>query len=88
MKYAQFKTLTKYNTVNLAIIAYKDILSNGAYTRSNTIYAYTPTPEPNWDGKFYMPADEDLIEAGLFKYITLVDEIPVEVKDEEIVNPI
>lgn len=82
MKYAQFETIEAYNAVNVAIIAYKDELSGGEYTRTNTLYAYDPEPEPNWDGKFYMPAEPDLVEAGLFYEVTLLDSMPVEPVEE------
>lgn len=81
-RYAQFETIEQYNAVNVAIIAYKDELSGGEYTRTNTLYAYPPEPEPEWDGKYYMPAKPDLVEAGLFEGVTLLDEVPVEPVEE------
>ncbi len=82
IRYAQFETIEAYNTVNVAIIAYKDELSGGEYTRTNTLYAYTPEPEAEWDGYYYMPAEPDLVEAGLFDGVTLLDSIPVEPVEE------
>jgi hypothetical protein len=81
-RYAQFETIEAYNAVNVAIIAYKDELSGGEYTRTNTLYAYTPEPEPNLDGKYYMPAEPDLVEAGLFDGVTLLDSVPVVETDQ------
>lgn len=82
IRYAQFETIEAYNAVNVAIIAYKDELSGGEYTRTNTLYAYSPEPEPNWDGKYYMPAEPDLVEAGLFDGVTLLDSVPVVEQDQ------
>lgn len=82
IRYAQFTTIEAYNAVNTAIIAYKDELTGGEYTRTNTLYAYNPEPEANWDGMYYMPATPDLVEAGLFEGVTLLDSVPVEPVEE------
>lgn len=81
-RFAQFETIEAYNAVNVAIIAYKDELSGGEYTRTNTLYAYPPEPEPNWDGKYYMPAEPALIAANLFEGVTLLDSVPVVETDQ------
>lgn len=81
-RFAQFETIEAYNAVNVAIIAYKDELTNGEYTRTNTLYAYNPEPEPNWDECYYMEALPIYISNGLFNDITIIDSIPIEINDE------
>lgn len=82
MKYAQFASLEAYNAVNVAIAQYKDQLTNGEYSRTETSYEYNPTPEAHADGFYYMPAEPDLIEAGLFEGVTLLDSVPVVETDQ------
>jgi len=74
-RFAQFNSIEAYNAVNLAIVAFKDVASGGEYTRTGTIYEYDHEPEPH-DGFYYMPALPELVEAGLFEGVTLLDEIP------------
>lgn len=83
-KVAQFTSLEAYNEVNTAIAAYKDIQTNGEYNRTHTLYEYNPQPEPNWDGYFYMPAVTDMVKAGLFDGVVLLDSIPIEIIEEEL----
>jgi hypothetical protein len=82
IRYAQFTTLEAYNAVNTAIVAWKDQQTNGEYSRTDTVYEYSPEPEANWDGMYYMPATPDMVEAGLFEGITLLDSVPVEPVEE------
>ncbi len=82
MKHAQFTTIESYNEVNVAIAQYKDSLTNGEYSRTETAFEYNPNPEPHWNGMFYMPAKPNQVEAGLFEGVTLLDEIPIEVIEE------
>jgi len=74
-RFAQFNSIEAYNAVNLAIVAFKDAASGGEYTRTGTIYEYEPNPDPQ-DGFYYMPALPELVEAGLFDGVILLDEIP------------
>jgi len=75
VKFAEFETIEAYNAVNLAIVAFKDVASGGEYTRTGTVYEYEPNPEPH-DGFYYMLALPELVEAGIFEGVTLLDEIP------------
>ena len=77
MKYAQFVSLEAYNAVNVAIAQYKDQLTGGEYSRTETSYEYNPTPEAHADGFFYMPAEPDCVAANLFEGVTLLDSVPV-----------
>jgi len=73
---AQFPTLEAYQSANLAIVAFKDAASGGEYTRTGTLYEYNPEPEPTWDGNYYMTATPEMVEAGVFTGVTLLDSIP------------
>lgn len=77
IRFAQFASLTAYNAVNVAIVQYKDQLTGGEYSRTETSYEYNPTPEAHADGFFYMPAEPALIAANLFEGVTLLDSVPV-----------
>jgi hypothetical protein len=74
-RFAQFNSIEAYNAVNLAIVAFKDVASGGEYTRTGTVYEYDHEPEPQ-DGFYYMPALPELVDAGLFEGVTLLDEMP------------
>lgn len=82
-RYAQFETIEAYNAVNLAIVAYKDAQTGGEYTRTGTVYEYTHEPEPV-NEKYYMPALPELVEAGIFNDILLLDTMPTELTLEEL----
>jgi hypothetical protein len=77
MKYAQFQTLEAYLAQDAKIVAYKDNLTNREFTRTETEYYYTPEPEQQWDGFYYMEAKPEFQEAGLFDGCVLLDSIPV-----------
>jgi hypothetical protein len=77
VRFAQFASIEAYNAVNLAIVAFKDVASGGEYTRTGTVYEYDHEPEPQ-DGFYYMPALPELVDAGLFEGVTLLDEMPEE----------
>jgi hypothetical protein len=77
VRFAQFNSIEAYNAVNLAIVAFKDVASGGEYTRTGTVYEYDHEPEPQ-DGFYYMPALPELVDAGLFEGVTLLDAIPTE----------
>jgi hypothetical protein len=77
VRFAQFNNTEAYNAVNLAIVAFKDAASGGEYTRTGTVYEYDHEPEPQ-DGFYYMPALPELVVAGLFEGVTLLDAIPTE----------
>ena len=77
-KYAQFQTLEAYLAQDAKIVAYKDQLTGGEFVRTVTEYYYTPEPEPNFDGLFYMEAKPEFQEAGLFSDCILLDQIPTE----------
>ena len=81
MKYAEFETLEAYNAVNIAIVAFKDAASGGEYTRTGTVYEYDHEPTP-MNGLYYMPALPELVQAGIFDGVTLLDEMPVEIIEE------
>ncbi len=81
-KFAKFNSIEAYNAVNLAIVTFKDVASGGEYTRTGTIYEYDHEPEPQ-DGFYYMPALPELVEAGIFEGVTLLDSIPVQIEIEE-----
>ena len=74
-KYAQL-TAEQYTTINASIVSYKNEQTGGEFERTKTEYYYTPDPEQNADGFYYMPAKTEFIEDGLFDGVTLVDEIP------------
>ena len=76
--FAKFETIEEYNTINKAIAAFKDIETNGEYSRTQTEFEYNPEPESNWDDMYYMPAESKFINAGLFNGIELVSVIPIE----------
>ena len=82
-RFAQFNSIEAYNLINVAIVAIKDVASGGEYTRTGTLYEYNPNPEPAWDGNYYMPATPDMVEAGVFEGVTLLDAIPDEQKPTE-----
>jgi hypothetical protein len=75
-RYAQFPALEAYQSANLQIVEIKDEASGGEYTRTGTLYEYNPEPEPEWDGKYYMTATADMVEAGVFEGVTLLDSVP------------
>ena len=79
VRFAQFQTIKAYNKVNASIVAYKDQQSNGEYTRTGTQYEYTPEPEKAWDGFYYMDVMPELVDAGLFEGVTVLDAIPIEI---------
>jgi len=81
-RFAQFNSIEAYNFINLAIVAFKDVASGGEYTRTGTIYEYDHEPEPQ-DGFYYMPALPELVEAGIFEGVTLLDEMTVQIEIEE-----
>jgi len=80
-RYAQFPTLKSYNAINKAIVAYKDKQTNGEYTRTGTVHEYTPEPE-QVNEFYYMPALPELVDAGLFDGVVLVDEMLIEIINE------
>jgi hypothetical protein len=84
IRFAQFDTHKAYNKVNASIVAYKDEKSGGEYTRTGTEYEYTSEPE-QIDGFYYMPALPELVEAGLFDGVTVLDGIPIEITQEDFV---
>ena len=73
-KYAQL-TAEQYATINASIVAYKNEQTGGEFERTETEYYYTPEPEQNADGFYYMEAKPEFVEAGLFDGVVLVDEI-------------
>jgi hypothetical protein len=83
IRFAQFDTHKAYNKVNASIVAYKDEQTQGEYTRTGTQYEYTPEPE-QIDGFYYMPALPELVDAGLFDGVTILDEIPIETVEEDV----
>lgn len=87
-RYAQFNSLEAYNAVNVAIAKWKDKTTDGEYSRTETAYEYNPEPEPNWDGFFYMDAKPEMVDAGLFNNVVLLDAIPIETIDTIITNKI
>jgi hypothetical protein len=82
MKYAQFNTIEAYQAANLAIVAIKDEASGKEYSRTGTLYEYNPEPESAWDGNYYMTATPEMVEAGVFDGVTLLDEMPIEIIEE------
>lgn len=76
-KYVQFQTLEAYLAQDAKIVAYKDMLTNKEFTRTDTEYYYTPEPELI-DGFYYMEAKPEFQEAGLFTDCILLDQIPME----------
>jgi len=77
IKYAKFASLEAYNAVNVAIAQFKDQLTGGEYSRTETSYEYNPTPEAHADGFYYMPAEPDLVAANFFEGVTLLDSVPI-----------
>jgi hypothetical protein len=74
-RFAQFNSIEAYNSINLAVVAFKDVASGGEYTRTGTIYEYDHEPTPINDF-YYMPALPELVEDGLFEGVELLDEMP------------
>ena len=77
-KYAQFQTIESYLAQDAKIVAYKNQLTGGEFVRTDTEYYYTPEPEQQWDGFYYMIAKGEFQEAGLFDGGVLLNSIPVE----------
>jgi len=84
-KYAQFQTIEAYLEQDAKIVAHKNQLTGGEFDRTDTEHYYTPEPEQQWDGFYYMEAKGEFQEAGLFDGCTLVESIPVEEIEPETV---
>jgi len=81
-KYAQFKTLKSYLAQDAKIVTWKNQLTNSEFTRTETEHYYTPEPEQQFDGFYYM-AKPEFQEAGLFTDCVLLDSIPIQETTEQ-----
>jgi len=74
MKKAKFTSKEQFLQVDNKIVEYRNKTTNDSYLKSGTLFEYyNESIEPDKDGCYYIPATKELIEAGIFENIEIVE---------------
>lgn len=74
-KWAKIASKEEFLQIDNKIVDHKNATTDGSYAKSGTLHEfYNPNMQPSGDGFYYMPASQDLIDAGIFEGVQLIDE--------------
>ena len=73
-KWAKIASKEQFLQIDNKIVDHKNETTDGSYLKSGTLHEfYSPNMQPSGDGYYYMPASQDLIDAGIFEGVELTE---------------